>query len=119
MSASEYTARHNFEREVIQNMESQNSAMFVVPQGLLDKIDRHRDKLSRAEFVDLCIDTLLELSETQGNGAKDTINRPEFEEFKKGVKDILRGYIDLLPSSTSKSPGKAAQGTGQNMLGGR
>lgn len=119
MSASEDAARHNFGWEVIQDMESQNNAMFVVPQGLLDKIDQHRDKLSRAEFVDLCIDTLLELGEAQGNGAKDTISRTEFEDFKKSVKDILRVYIDLLPAATSEHLSKAAQGTGQNTSGGQ
>ena len=83
-------------------------AVIVVPQELLEKIDRYRDELSRAEFISLCIDTLLQREEPppgrtmpQRKGElMEVVSRQEFEEFKKGIKELQRAYIDLLLSAT-------------------
>ncbi len=101
---------------------TRDNALIVIPMSLLEKIDRNRDKYGRAEFIELCIDTLLEHADilleqsilesestqlssapraTKSDGAKNAVSRAEFEEFTGGVKDLLYAYIDLLSDSNS------------------
>ena len=89
---------------------SQDKGMIIVPLRVLEKIDRNKDRLSRAEFVELCIDTLLEQGEAlsrlreQTEGvtiaerpqSEEAVSRKEFEEFRKGMKKLQRAYMDLL-----------------------
>ena len=88
-------------------------AIIVVPQALLEKIDRHRDELSRAEFVGFCIRSLLEQSEEAGhlqdqvmeekpstsarNGeGVQAVSRQAFEEFAREVKELQQLFVDFL-----------------------
>ena len=88
-------------------------AIVVVPQALLEEIDRHRDKLSRAEFLGFCIQSLLEHSEEAGhlrdhgmeekpstfarNGeGTQGVSRQEFDEFARRVKELQRLFVNFL-----------------------
>ena len=98
--------------------------ILIVPRRLMDKIDINRDSCDRADFIELCIDALLEQGEihtevtqplsglgiAENRKADSIISRSEFEEFKKGVKDIMNAYINLLLGSTSKLTNNDAQG---------
>ena len=89
---------------------TKDKGMIIVSLSILEKIDRNRDRLNRAEFVEFCIDTLLEQGEalsrlrgqTEGGTiaespeAEEAVSRKEFEEFKKGMKKLQRAYMDLL-----------------------
>lgn len=101
---------------------SQDKGMIIIPLRVLEKIDRNKDRLSRAEFVELCIDTLLEQGEvldrlkpTEGSPlagrpeTEEVISREEFEEFKKGIKNLQRAYIDLLLAFTVEPMTKASR----------
>jgi len=102
---------------------SQDKGMIIVPLRVLEKIDRNKDRLSRAEFVELSIDTLLEQGEaldklreqSQGNTiagrpeAEEAVSREEFEEFKRNMKNLQRAYIDLLLAFTIEPTTKASK----------
>ncbi len=86
---------------------TQDKGIMIIPAKLLRIIDQSRDTLSRVEFVEVCIDTLLKQGEVSGiapeevgtaKGAKveESVSRQEFEEFKGGIKNLQRAYIDLL-----------------------
>ena len=86
---------------------TQDKGIMIIPAKLLRIIDQSRDTLSRVEFVEVCIDTLLKQGEVSGiapeevgtaKGAKveESVSRQEFEEFKRGIKNLQHAYIDLL-----------------------
>ncbi len=100
---------------------SQDKGMIIVPVRFLEKIDQCRDKLGRAEFVEFCVDALLKQGEVSGvgeperegvsaRGAKgeETVSRQEFDEFKKGIKNLQRAYIDLLLTISLEPLSKAS-----------
>ena len=98
----------------LEERDDERRVMVVVPVSVLAKIDLNRDTLGRAEFVELCIDTLLgqndvhqeaastvsrrHLSELR-SPAEETITRSELEEFKKKVKDLMQSYMDCMSGS--------------------
>jgi len=86
---------------------TKDKAIIVMPAKLMQIIDRNRDTFSRVEFIEVCINTLLKQGEESGvapeevgtaKGAKveESVSRREFEEFKRGIKNLQRAYIDLL-----------------------
>ncbi len=98
---------------------TQDKAIIIIPARLLEKIDRSRDRLSRAEFVEFCTDTLLKRGEVSGIApeevgvvrglkAEEAVSRQELEEFKNGIKNLQRAYIDLLLIVTLEPLSKAS-----------
>ncbi len=106
----------------IEQRQNGDKAMIIVPMRLLSKIDRNREKMGRADFIELCIDTLLEMGEGNRGASRpaavssftapapapsspaprrsdESITRSELEEFKKGVKDLLKAYLDCFPDA--------------------
>lgn len=86
---------------------TEDKAIIVIPAKVQRIIDRSRDKLSRVEFIEVCINTLLKEGEVPGvapekvdtaKGAEvgESVSRQEFEEFKRGMKNLQHAYIDLL-----------------------
>ncbi len=122
---SEYVTRRDLEQ--VEGREgSQDKGIVALPPKLLEKIDRNRDKLSRAEFLEFCIDTLdtvLECSEEQDDAAQrrdgprtaryeeaeETVSHSEFENLKKDIKELMQVFIDLLLSSMFESMSKATR----------
>ena len=52
---SEYATRHDLRQ--VEELEADNGkGIIIIPQRLLQKIDRNRDKLSRTDFVGLYAD---------------------------------------------------------------
>ena len=82
----------------------------TVPLRLLEKIERNRGSLSRAEFVESCVDSLLEQGTAsdsaaqqmdrrvpaEGHEEEGPVSRREFEEFKQETKNLQQPYIDPL-----------------------
>ncbi len=90
---------------------SQDKGMIIMPVRLLERIDQSRDKLSRAEFVEFCVDALLKQEEEgvpRGAEGGGTVSRQEFDEFKKGIKNLQRAYIDLLLTISLEPLSKAS-----------
>lgn len=86
---------------------TEDKAIIVMPAKLTRIIDRSRDRLSRVEFIEVCLNTLLKEGEVSGvaaekvdtaKGAKpeEPVSRQEFEEFKRGMKNLQQAYIELL-----------------------
>jgi hypothetical protein len=87
-------------------------AILVVSEELIKKIDENRGDLSRAEFTDFCIDSLLAEEQVKGERgvpekevgwsqlpqAGAYVSREDFEEFKQSIKDLLKAFIDFFTS---------------------
>jgi hypothetical protein len=90
-------------------------AILIISEELMKQIDENRGDLSRAEFIDFCIDSLLSEEEVKGERgvpekevgwsrlpqAKEKeayVSREEFEEFKRSIKSLRS------PLSISSSP---------------
>lgn len=98
----------------------QDKGIIIVPLIVLEKIDRNRDRLSRAEFIEFCVNALLKQGEVCGiepRGkrpltadikAEEAVSREEFEGFKKGIKNLQRAYIDLLVNLVFEPLSKAS-----------
>ena len=92
------------------NQPSRGKGIVVFPQEVLDKIDRNKDNLSRAEFIESCLDSLLETEEVPSSTKKqpesgtvaergeveEAVSQEEFQEFRKGIKNLQRAFIELL-----------------------
>ncbi len=92
----------------------QDKGLVIVPLGLLAKIDLHRDTLSRADFVELCIDSLIAPTDDERDETKplagprvaqhrrredNGVSRAEFEEFKSDVLSWLRTCFEAFRDS--------------------
>jgi hypothetical protein len=90
-------------------------AVLIITEELMKKIDENRGELSRAEFIDVCIDSLLgegEVKEEEKHPPKKEgverpkppeaeekevyVSREEFEEFKQSIKDVQKTFIDFF-----------------------
>lgn len=108
---------------MVGNQSSQGKGIVVFPQEVLEKIDRNKDNLSRAEFIESCLDALLETKEVTGRAEKqpeygavaergemaEAVSRREFEEFKRGVKSLQHAFIELLLAFTMEPVAKASK----------
>jgi hypothetical protein len=81
--------------------------MLILDEEILDKIDEYRGDLSRAEFLDVCINTCLEETEPgprRSVGKEKAYATPAYatkedlDEFKSGIKDLLRAFLDFYIS---------------------
>jgi hypothetical protein len=90
--------------------ENKSHGMVIIPVSLLEKIDLNRDKLSRADFIELCLDTLLQQGQRYSDSASARpgiaqrrkaaergVSHADFEEFKDDIKELLRSCVDYLP----------------------
>ena len=71
----------------------------VVSEDLFRKINEHRGELEPAEFIELCIDTLLDLRKKREDRRGDYIRREEFDNFRKEMREFLEAFSRLLLDS--------------------
>jgi hypothetical protein len=89
-------------------------AILIVPQRLRDLIDSSREDLSRADFIELCINQMLEAGQAPSthqpaerpepvhysNGGPShqpaPVSRQEFEAFTNRTKELQRLLIDFF-----------------------
>ncbi len=105
------------------NQPSKGKGIVVFPQEVMEKIDRNRDNLSRAEFVESLFDSLLETEEVpartkkqseSGPAAKrgeagEAVSQEEFDEFRTGMKNLQRAFIELLLDFAIEPVAKASK----------
>ncbi|KXA92346.1 hypothetical protein AKJ65_07680 [candidate division MSBL1 archaeon SCGC-AAA259E19] len=71
---------------------TKNKRMLIVPDELVEEIDKHRGDMDRAEFIEFCIQELLR----RGEGERPEVSWEEFESFKEDVRDFLDSFLDFL-----------------------
>lgn len=115
---------------MVGNQSSQGKGIVVLPQEVLEKIDRNKDNLSRAEFIGSCLDSLLETEEVPGRAEKqpqygtvaergkveEAVSREEFEEFKRGVKNLQRAFTEMLLDFVVEPVAKASKEEQERLL---
>jgi hypothetical protein len=92
---------------------TEKRGVLVIGQGLIGKIDDSRGELSRSEFIDFCIDRCLEEFSSEEVERKEKrapeitfyrkdeagfATREEFEEFRRGITDLLGTFLDFYIS---------------------
>lgn len=70
--------------------------MLIVNADLLRKIDENRGDMSRADFINFLISSSMK-DETKPSSA-EYVSRDEFEQFARGIKDLLRHFLDFFIS---------------------
>jgi hypothetical protein len=107
-------------KDNIEQEKTDDKCMIIVPVSLLAKIDLNRDKLSRAEFVELCIDTLTQQGDDEGLDPVETVfpayrvaqsnrqngsnvTRDEFDDLKTSIKDMMRSFVESLPQHMAEN----------------
>ncbi len=89
--------------------------MLILSKDLIERVDQNRGDLSREEFIDFCIDMCLEKGEaepaekpegygaereptmrTEEKGPSAYATVKEFQEFKRGMADILRTFLEFF-----------------------
>ncbi len=105
------------------NQPNPGKGIVVFPQEVLEKIDRNKDNLSRAEFIETCLDSLLETEEAPVSTKKqpksgtvaergeveEAVSQEEFDEFRKGIKNLQRAFIELLLDFAIEPVAKASK----------
>lgn len=68
--------------------------MMVLPAELVVRVDENRGEVSRAEFINLLLDSQL------GNGELEQhqqfVTRESLAEFEGGMKELLRSFLEFF-----------------------
>lgn len=76
-----------------------NSKILVVPAGLAKKIDENHGDMSRVEFIEALIDSLIaEKPESQETGKAEYVNRTDFISFEQDMKQLMKSFLDFFVS---------------------
>ena len=70
--------------------------MLIVDTELLRKIDENRGDMSQAEFINFLIDS--QLKEEPVNHNYNYITKEEFQQFERGIKELLRNFLEFFLS---------------------
>ncbi len=86
--------------------------MLFLDRDLVEKIDRNRGDIGRSEFIDFCIDTLLEgalSEEVVMTGEKAADRRPvareaapayppseDFQQFKRNMGNLMKNMLEIV-----------------------
>ena len=72
--------------------------ILIIDDELLKKIDANRGELSRADFINLIINSQLGEDTASPAVPQNYVSREEFMEFTQGIKDLLRRFLDFFLS---------------------
>lgn len=91
------------------------SGVVILPQEMLDKVDRCRGTLSRSRFIELCITAMAD-ERNSGAGPGKYVTLDELNEFKASIKGLMRNSIDFFLSYSMElsAEGARAGGSGGN-----
>ncbi len=71
--------------------------MLVVDADVVRKIDENRGDMSRSDFLNFLIDSNLK-EEPDAKLTQKYVDREEFEHFVRGIKELLRNFLDFFVS---------------------
>lgn len=81
--------------------------MLIVDSELLEKIDQNRGDMSRTEFLKFLIDSHTEAKEVMPD--KKYLEKAEFEEFTREMKELLRRFLDFFMSYGMQNNGESGE----------
>ena len=92
----------------------------VLPSELVNKIDEHRGDLDRGEFLNVLIDSYLQ-QDSADHPAKKSIDgeyvtEESLTEFERGIKELLRNFLEFFVSYGLEIGPKAGDTTGLGSL---
>ncbi len=84
--------------------------MLILDRNLVEKIDENRGDVSRAEFIEFCIDSSLDARELEREEKLATerkfaptrkevsgyVTGEEFQEFRHGINDLLKSFLNFF-----------------------
>lgn len=71
--------------------------MLIIDVELLRKIDENRGDMSRSEFINYVIDSLLG-DNIEVKQQANYITKEEFSQFEEGIKQLLRNFLEFFIS---------------------
>ncbi len=69
--------------------------MLIVDADVARKIEENRGDMSYSEFISFLIDSNLKADVPAGN---DCVSKEEFQQFRHGMKDLLRSFLEFFLS---------------------
>ena len=70
--------------------------MFIVDAEVARRIDENRGDMDRSEFLNYLIDS--QLKEEPVNHNYNYITKEEFQQFERGIKELLRNFLEFFLS---------------------
>ena len=71
--------------------------MLIVDADVARKVDENRGDMSRSEFLNFLIDSQLK-EETGNQNYVNYVNKEEFRQFERGIKELLRNFLEFFIS---------------------
>jgi len=78
----------------------------VLPAELVVKVDESRGDMSRAEFIDLLLDS--HLGNDNEEHSPEFVTRESLADFERGIKELLRSFMEFFVTYSleiGKGPG--------------
>ena len=66
----------------------------VLPAELVVKVDENRGDMSRAEFIDLLLDS--HLGNDNEERSPEFVTRESLADFERGIKELLRSFMEFF-----------------------
>jgi len=68
--------------------------ILVLPAELVVKVDENRGDMSRAEFIDLLLDSHLGNDNVEQH--PEFVTRESLSDFERGIKELLRSFMEFF-----------------------
>ena len=68
--------------------------IIVLPAELVVRVDENRGDVSRAEFIDLLLDS--HLGNDKEEQKKELVTRESLADFERGIKELLRSFLEFF-----------------------
>ena len=68
--------------------------IMVLPAEVVVKVDENRGDMSRAEFIDLLIDS--HLGNDSGEEIQQLVTSESLADFERGIKELLRNFLEFF-----------------------
>ncbi len=95
--------------------------MFIIPEGLMERIEKHRGEMSRSEFVDYCVDSVLK-GQTGDRGGqappRESKRDSSLGQLKRQVIRTLDNAHLLNSSGLTEAPAQAVAVSSQPIASG-
>ena len=92
----------------------------VFPSELINKIDEQRGDLDRGEFLNVLIDSYCQQDSAEhsaeAHAAGEYVTEESLGEFERGIKELLRSFLEFFVSYGLELGPKAGESSGLGSL---